>query len=112
FITRPRSHGGFDPAFVSPAQLAVPLVSVRVGNRDLLAFPFVRGADLGEFPVDYMGLQSLSLVGRSAATLPEFVGERSRTRTEIRLDPEDAAAPVRAEVELTGYPAFSIRNSL
>lgn len=111
-ITRPRSHGGFDPAFVSPSQLAVPLVTVRIGKEEFLAFPWSPGAALGEYPIDYFGLQSLSLQDRSPATLPDFASDTSYHRNVFRIRPDDAAAPVELEMELGGYLAYGIRTSL
>lgn len=111
-ITRPRSMGGFDPAFISPSQLAVPLVSVKIGKQSYLAFPWSDGAALGEYPLDYLGLQSLSLSDRNPSSLPDFSGEATFTRTEYRIDPADEDAPVEMTLDLGGYLAFGLRNSL
>lgn len=110
-VTRPRSLGGFDPAFVSPIQLAIPLVTVRLDKREHVAFPWARGAALGEYPADYMGIHALSLESGHSASLPEPVLAKATTRNAFRLGGGEGE-PVSATLEMGGYVAFSVRQAL
>lgn len=110
-VTRPRSLGGFDPAFVSPIQLAIPLVTARIGKRNHVAFPWARGAALGEYPADYLGLQTLSLESGSPATLPDPVMDKATTHYAFRLGGGEGE-PVSATLEMGGYVAFAVRQAL
>ena len=111
-VTRPRSLGGFDPKFETPLQLAVPLVTVEVGQRTLLAFPYSRGASLGEYPDDYFGLSSLSLAYKDSAKVPEYAGGASYSHSTYRIDAGSPDADQRLDLELGGYLAFYVRNTL
>ncbi|MEO7779461.1 MAG: transglutaminase domain-containing protein [Fibrobacteria bacterium] len=111
-VTRPRSMGGFDPKFETPLQLSVPLVTVDVGKRTLLAFPYARGAALGEYPEDYFGLSSLSLNEKDSAKVPDLAGDAAYTRSTYRIDAGSPEADQRLDLELGGYLAFVVRNAL
>lgn len=111
-VTRPRSMGGFDPKFETPMQLSVPLVTVEVDKRTLLAFPYSRGAALGEYPDDYFGLAALSLADKDSAKVPDFAGGASYSRSTYRIDPGSPDADQQLDLELGGYLAFTIRNAL
>ncbi len=111
-VTRPRSLGGFDPKFETPLQLSMPLVTVDVGKRTLLAFPYARGAALGEYPEDYFGLSALSLTSKDSARVPDLAGDSSYTRSTYRIDAGSPDADQELDMELGGYLAFAVRNAL
>jgi hypothetical protein len=111
-VTRPRSMGGFDSKFPTPLQLAVPLVTVEVDGRTLTAFPYARGAALGEYPDDYFGLSSLSLANQDSVKVPEYSGGPSYSHSTFRIDPSFPEADQKMDQELGGYLAFYVRNSL
>jgi hypothetical protein len=111
-VTRPRSMGGFDAKFETPLQLAVPLVSVTVGERTLLAFPYSRGAALGEYPTDFSGLAALSLSHKDSTTIPEFASGASYSHSTYRLDLTGPDAGQNLDMELGGYLGFAVRSAL
>ncbi len=111
-VTRSHSQGGFDPSFVSPIQLSVTFVTVKMGAKTYVAFPWSLGAALGEFPMDFVGLQALSLGNKKGQPMPDFVGSQSFFRNEFKLHPEDENSTMDMETETGGYLAFSIRNAL
>jgi hypothetical protein len=111
-VTRPRSYGGFDSSFVSPIQLAVTLVTVKIGKTSYLAFPWTTGAALGEYPLDYFGLQALSMSNKKIVLLPDFSGVRAYYRNELRINPNEENSQTQMNLESGGYLAFAIRNSL
>lgn len=111
-VTRPRNRGGFDPKFETPAQLMVPLVSVNPKGTALLAFPFVRGGALGEYPDEYFGLSALSLDYKDTSSLPPYAGGETYMRSTYRIDPADPEGDQAMDLELGGYLAYATRVSL
>lgn len=111
-VTRPRSMGGFDPKFETPIQLSVPLVRVTAGGRDRLAFPYLRGGALGEYPDDYFGLSALSVSFKDSTSLPEYSAGPSFSRTTYRIDLSQADAGQNMDLEMGGYLAYAIRVAL
>jgi hypothetical protein len=111
-VTRPRSHGGFDPKFETPLQLAVPLVTVNLDGQDRLAFPFARGGALGEYPDDYFGLSALSLRLQDSVSLPPYAGGETYMVSTYRIDPGAPEGEQGMDLELGGYLAYSTRAAL
>lgn len=111
-VTRGHSKGGFDQHFVNPATVMIPLVTVRVTEREYVAFPFVRGGMLGEYPHDYFDLHGLSLRSERPHRLPEPLSRRSLTSYAYTLD--FSADPPRQDVEIQygGYMAYWLRSML
>lgn len=111
-VTRTRDNGGFDPLFITPAQLSVPIVTIPFLKEKMVAFPFYRGTALGEYPLPFFSLKGVSLSSAEVVTLPEPKSKTSKIRTETVVDLADETKPFNTEMVVDGYLAYSMRLAL
>jgi hypothetical protein len=112
-VTRSRDRGGFDSRFVTPIVLEVPLVSVWVGEREYLVFPFSNGALLGEYPTAFYDLEALSLNEKQVKKLPIAVSGKPFSTTSVTLDLKDnnpKETLLKMTIVFGGIMAFEMRN--
>jgi hypothetical protein len=70
YVTRSRDSGGFDQELPGWGQLSIPLVSVNIDNRELIAYPFLHNSVLGEYPLSYHDVKALHLADGAVVDLP------------------------------------------
>lgn len=110
-VTRTRDNGGFDPSFITPAQLSVPIVTVSLLREKLVAFPFYRGTALGEYPLPFFSLKGVSLTNAEVVTLPDPMSKTSHIQIKTEVDLADESAPFASEMVVDGYLAYSMRRA-
>lgn len=76
-ITRPYTFGGFDPEFITPDQLLIPVVTIIIDNQNYAAIPYVQDAKLGEYPIDWQKMNGLSLQFKKIVKLPKSTSNHS-----------------------------------
>jgi transglutaminase-like putative cysteine protease len=112
-FTRSRNNGGFDPEFVTPASLSIPLITAEIGGKVYMAYPFYRGAKLGEFPATFYGIKGLSIERKEVVDLPEPFSKQwnSTFSYEIDLVSRDSIEQ-KLTATFADYYAFDMRTDL
>ncbi len=72
-VTSPKTLGGFDPDFVTPGSLGIPVIIAEAAGKKYIAYPFMRGSKLGECPSFLLDLKGLSLERGYTVPLPQAV---------------------------------------
>jgi hypothetical protein len=113
-VTRARDFGGFDPSFVTPRALMVPLVVAKIGTEEFLANPFSRGALLGEYPLGFFDLHGLSIATKSTCPLPKPLSRQSLAEYSFYVNMVDGGdePPETLDITYKGYLAYSYRVHL
>ncbi|MBN1129856.1 MAG: hypothetical protein JXA71_12765 [Chitinispirillaceae bacterium] len=111
-VTRGKHRGGFDPEFVTPAVLSVPIVIARCDKKNHVAYPFLRGAKLGEYPASFFDLKGLSLEKGAVATLPEPPARSWNCMLSYRLEIVSDSIAQSVTAEFSDYWAFDLRTDL
>ncbi len=70
-MSRRASLGGFMRDFPFTNSLDMPFVQVEAGRKSYLAYPYVRGFLLGQYPSDYFGMSGLLIPSGELIDLPK-----------------------------------------
>ena len=110
-ITRSRDYGGFDPSFVTPRALSIPLVIARIGSVEYVANPFRRGGILGEYPLSFFDLHGLSLTTKTTRALPQPLSRESLAEYVFSIDMSKGGSepPHTLDATMKGYLAYYLR---
>lgn len=111
-VTRPKSSGGFDPEFVTPVSLSIPLLIAEIGGRDYIAYPFYRGSKLGEYPSSFFGLKGLSVEKKDIALLPEPFSKQWNGTFSYQLGLGQDSTSQKLTVTFADYWAYDVRTDL
>lgn len=73
YVSRHHLEGGFDPEFPSWRHLRTPLIAVKIGGKELIAYPHYRNLSLGECPFGFNGAMALNLDTTKITPLPKSI---------------------------------------
>ncbi len=111
-VTRPRFMGGFDSSFITPSVLALPLVIVMEPGPKRVAYPFGKGAALGEYSTEYFGLEALSMNTLDIQSLPPSTSPSSNSYYRFTLHTADPNGRAELSLDWQGYWAYYFRSTL
>lgn len=109
-ITRSRSRGGFDPEFISPDQLEMPILIAKINGKNMVAFPFSKAAKLGEYPLHLKGLKGINLLTTTVQNVPDSRGKPSEFVISSTIDLDDTDKLTEMSIELNGTWALYFRS--
>ena len=111
-VTRARNRGGFDPDFVTPVSLSIPLLIAEIGGKSYIAYPFYRGAKLGEYPSTFFGVKGLSVERKEIAALPEPFSRQWNGTFSYELGLGQDSTAQKLKVTFVDYWAYDVRTDL
>lgn len=109
-MTRPSSLGGFDPAFVSPNSLMIPLVLTKIDRK--VAYPYIYGGTLGQYPIGFFNQQGISLKKSEVVDLPAPLSSESKSEYTFSVDLEGDKSLHKLDAVLSGYAAYHYRSMI
>jgi hypothetical protein len=111
-VTRGKHRGGFDPSFVTPMTLSLPIVVAVCDKKKFVAYPFYRGSKLGEYPASFFDLQGLSLQNGAVEPLPPPPGRTWKCRFVYTLDVSADSIAQDLTAYFSDYWGYDLRTDL
>lgn len=111
-MTRPSSLGGFDKSFVTPSSMSIPLVLTKINGVSYIAYPYIYGGKLGEYPIGYFKQQGISLKKKEWVDLPLPLSNKSKSEYTYLIDVSNDINKHKLKAELSGYAAYHFRSMI
>lgn len=111
-MTRPSSLGGFDKSFVTPKSMAIPLVLTKLNGVSKIAYPYIYGGKLGDYPIGYFNQQGISLKKADWVDLPKPLSANSKGEYTFSVDLNSETSTHKMDALLSGYAAYHYRSMI
>lgn len=111
-MTRPSSLGGFDKEFVTPTSMVIPLVMTKINETPQIAYPYIYGGKLGDYPIGYFHQQGISLIKSEWIDLPKPLSDNSKSQYTFTIDLSKDKGTHKLDAILSGYAAYHYRSMI
>ncbi len=111
-MTRPSSLGGFDKSFVTPKSMVIPLVMTKINGESKIAYPYIYGGKLGDYPIGYFNQQGISLKKTEWVDLPKPLSLKSKGEYTFSVDLNSPKSTHKMNALLSGYAAYHYRSMI